>query len=516
MNPVIKSCANVLIHVPDLVRYGSKPSREIEKNQELRQEQERKRLPQDPDLRLKIEESLRKYEEALAYPPNQVFIGNLEPGSLKEIAWPWFKNLLPSASNLGKFGEIMPEEEFYGLLKMCDISAHDLVWLEKSFAAKVKEKLANHPLFDETDIQKIGEGKTIEEIEEKIKMGKWFSVPLFCKGQLIGCFNRSKDIHAKEDEALGPHPLMEGLVAKASGALALKHLLGRLKMAPEEIDYILSCSEEAVGDRYNRGGGSLAKVIGEICHCQNATGPDIKAFCVGPIYAAIIAGSLIKAGIAKNVAVVGGGCLAKLGMKFQGHLESKMPILEDALASIAFLVVADDGKSPVINLDATGKNSIKTAGKQEDVMRAVILEPLKKLGMKITDIDKYAVQLENPDITIPAKAGDIAKNYYNMIAALAVLNKEITPKDIGEFREKHGMIGFAPTQGHIPAAVAYLGHALEAINSGKIKNALFVARGSLFLGRMSELYDGVSFIIEKNPKQGRWCKLWEYLKTKKL
>ncbi len=56
----ILGAALVLEHVPDLVRYGSKPSRELD------------RLPE-------LERSLRTYEQALAYPPHQVFIGNARP-----------------------------------------------------------------------------------------------------------------------------------------------------------------------------------------------------------------------------------------------------------------------------------------------------------------------------------------------------------------------------------------------------------------------------------------------------
>jgi len=132
-------------------------------------------------------------------------------------------------------------------------------------------------------------------------------------------------------------------------------------------------------------------------------------------------------------------------------------------------------------------------------MKEVVLEPLKILGKKITEIDKYAVQLENPEITIPSKNGDVPKKNYEMIAGLAILAKDLTPQEIGEFIKKHGMRGFAPTQGHIPAAVPYLCHAIEAIKEGQIKNAMFIARGSLFLSRMSHLNEGMSFIIEKNP-----------------
>ena len=37
MKPVIKASAYTLAHAPDLVRYGSKPAREIEKKPEILQ-----------------------------------------------------------------------------------------------------------------------------------------------------------------------------------------------------------------------------------------------------------------------------------------------------------------------------------------------------------------------------------------------------------------------------------------------------------------------------------------------
>jgi betaine reductase len=38
------------------------------------------------------------------------------------------------------------------------------------------------------------------------------------------------------------------------------------------------------------------------------------------------------------------------------------------------------------------------------------------------------------------------------------------------------------------------------MKKGKMKRAMFVAKGSLFLGRMSQLSDGISFLLEANPK----------------
>ena len=139
-----------------------------------------------------------------------------------------------------------------------------------------------------------------------------------------------------------------GSSAKASAALALRRLLKNAGITADEVDFLLNCSEEAVGDRYNRGGGGLAKAIGEMCGCVSATGCDIKAFCVGPLYALLQAASLVQSGLFRKIVVVGGGSMAKLGMKFKGHLAQDMPILEDTLGGFAVLVTGDDRKSPLL------------------------------------------------------------------------------------------------------------------------------------------------------------------------
>jgi glycine/sarcosine/betaine reductase complex component C subunit beta len=55
---------------------------------------------------------------------------------------------------VGAFGEIMPQDEFYGLMKISD--AFDLVKLEEGFVKTVraKTKLEAHPLFKD-DVAKL-------------------------------------------------------------------------------------------------------------------------------------------------------------------------------------------------------------------------------------------------------------------------------------------------------------------------------------------------------------------------
>jgi betaine reductase len=477
--PVIRACANALIHTPGFVRYGSKPIREIANSPE-------------PLLPV-IDKHLRSFEAAVEYPPNQAFIGNMIPDELNNIEQPWYKHPVKGASRFGAFGEIMPEEEFLGLLKLAD--DFDLVWLDEKHAPIFTQSLDSNMVWKDADLAKIEGGVDQARIRERI--ADYGSLPLVYENDVVGCFHR----HHEEDDTLKAHVLMENMMAKASGALVLKHLLKDAGVKMNEIDFILSCSEEAVGDRYNRGGGSLSKAIGEMAGCLNATGCDIKAFCAGPNYAIVHAASLVKSGVFKNVVVVGGGCLVKLGMKFRGHISNSMPILEDVLGAIAFLITPDDGESPVIRLDGVGKHDIGSGSAQQKIMQSLVLEPLKRMGKKITDVDKYATEMHNPEVTLPAGSGNVPLTNYRMIGALAALHKEIDRSDIDAFVLKHGMPGFSPTQGHVPAAVPYLGHAVKAIKQGEMSSAMFVSKGSLFLGRMSQLSDGMSFLIEKNPKQ---------------
>jgi betaine reductase len=392
----------------------------------------------------------------------------------------------------GPFGEIMAEDQFYGLLKIAD--DFDLVRLTAPFIERIRAAVAAHPLVTEQDIKKLGNGGIApEKITESVEKGE--ALPLYYEGQIVGCLRRDHDA----DDTLKAHVLMENLLTKASGALVVRHLLKRAGILPEEVDFLLSCSEDAVGDRYNRGGGSLSKAIGEMCRCVNASGHDVKAFCAAPIHAIVAAAAHVEAGVYDRVVVVGGGCLAKIGMKYAGHLKNNMPILEDVLGTIAFLITKDDGVSPVIRLDCVGKHNIGASSNQQDIMTSLIVKPLDKLGMRMLDIDKYATEMHNPEVTLPAGSGNTPLQNYRIMGALAAIRKEIPRTEIDAFVKERGMPGFSPTQGHVPAAVPFLGHALGDLKKGRIRNTMFVAKGSLFLGRMSQLSDGLSFLLEANP-----------------
>lgn len=477
MSVIIKEATYVIVHIPDFVQYGSKPIRDIQEN---------------PNVKKELDNHLRSYEDAINYVPHQVFIGNKHPDELYDVPKPWYEHLLKDGKRNGPFGEIMPEDEFYGWMKVAD--DFDLLWLDPQFIEQIKDKFASHPFVKEAWIKKLGQGKALEKIKEMIAQGA--ALPVSYNGKLVGSLRRDHE----QDDTLKAEVLMENLVAKASGALAMLHLFKLANLALTDVDFVLDCTETAVGDRYNRGGGSLSKAYAEMVGCINATGNDIRAFCCAPNHALVNAAGLVESGIYNNVVVAGGGCLAKVGMKSAAHLKHNMPILEDILAGIAFLVTKDDGVSPVMRLDSVGKHDVGAGSPQQAIMTSLILKPLNRLGMKMTDIDKYSTELHNPEITLPSGSGDTPATNYKIMASLAALSKQIEKTELDKFVREKGMLGFCPTQGHVPSAVPFLGHAIKAMKEGKMKRAMFVAKGSLFLGRMSQLSDGISFILEANSK----------------
>lgn len=475
--PVIRGTAYALVHAPHLLlSQGSTQCLERAKN------------PDSQYLR-ELPSRIRSFSQVVNYPPNQVYIGNLRPGELSSMPKPWLENPAQGQA-LGKFGEIMAENVFFGLMKICD--SFDLIQLEKNFTENLQTLLGNNPLFSE-QVAAIPEGVELQEIERRIAESG--AEALYHTGELVGCVKKAHDWDAN----LSAHHMVENLAVKASGVLALKHLLAKTPVDPGEIDYIIECSEEACGDVNQRGGGNFAKAIGEVCHCLNATGSDTRGFCAAPAHALVLAAALVQAGVFKNVAVVAGGATAKLGMNGRDHLAKGLPILEDVLGAFAILVSENDGVNPIIRTDSIGRHNIGRGSAPQAVMEALVTDPLEKIGLRITDVDEYSVEMQNPEITMPAGAGDVPAANYKMIGALGVKRGNLEKQDLAAFVEKHGMPGFAPTQGHIPSGVPFIGHARELMLAGEMKRAMIIGKGSLFLARMTNLFDGVSFCLEANP-----------------
>ena len=478
--PVIKGASYALVHAPDMVIH-----------QGTTQTAERKKNPNSEYLS-KLPQHLRSFQDAVNYPPNQAYIGNILPTELNKIERPWYKNLINGAAKDGKYGEIVPQDVFIGLIKVVD--AFDLVYLEKAFQSAVKEKIMEHPIFgDIKDNSKLDRNPAeIDEIEKLVNVHR--AEGLYQEGKLVGCVKKAHE----SDPALTAHIMFENLAAKASAVIALKLLFAKTSLEPASIDYIIETSEEACGDMNQRGGGNFAKAIGEICGCVNATGSDTRGFCAAPAHGMIEAAALVQSGIFKNVVVLAGGAAAKLGMNGKDHVAKDMPILEDVLGAFAIHVCENDGISPVIRTDAVGRHKIGSGASPQALNQAIVFDPMEKMGWTLADFDKFSVEMQNPEITEPAGAGDVPRANYKMIAALGVKKGEFDRTEIDNQVDRFGMPGFAPTQGHIPSGIPFIGFARDLILEGNINRVMIIGKGSLFLGRLTNLFDGISFVIEKN------------------
>ncbi|MGX4600775.1 glycine/sarcosine/betaine reductase complex component C subunit beta [Faecalimicrobium sp. JNUCC 81] len=474
--PVLKGASYVLIHTPDMiVQNGSTCNVERATNP-------------DSEFLKEIANHIRSYEDVVKYMPNQVYIGNKRPEELKNISMPWCNEKV-EGNRTGKLGEIMPQDEFIALMQICD--AFDLVKLSEEFVNEVKPKVENNYPELAQFIAKL-KGDDIEEGKELVY--NHVAEGLYHEGEFVGYVKKAHDV----DVNLNAHTMFENLVVKASGVISAIHLLRSNNINPLDIDYVIECSEEACGDINQRGGGNFAKSIAEIAGYNNATGSDTRGFCAAPTHALIQAAALVKSGVYKNVVVVAGGASAKLGMNAKDHIKKGLPVLEDVVGGFAVLVSENDEVNPIIRTDLIGKHNVGTGSSPQAVMTALITSGLDKANLKITDVDVFSVEMQNPDITKPAGAGDVPEANYKMIGALAVKRGDMEKKALKEFVSSKGLPGWAPTQGHIPSGVPYIGFCIDDLTTGDKNRAMIVGKGSLFLGRMTNLFDGVSFIVERN------------------
>ena len=477
---VIKGASYVLAAAPDMVLHnGTTQTTEMIVNPES---EYLKELPNH----------LRSFDDVLAYIPNQVYIGNMTNKDLAATEFPYYDKKAEKAERYGKYGEIMPQDEFIGLMQICDV--FDLVKLEAGFAQEVKAKLTAHGMLKEEQIAILDKNNDTDETIAAL-VNDEHSEPIYHNFKLVGAVKRAHYV----DVNLSAHVMFENIVAKASSVLAMLHLIKNTGIDPAEIEYVVDCCEEACGDMNQRGGGNFAKAAAEVVGLVNATGSDVRGFCAGPAHAILDAASLVKAGTFKNVIVTAGGCTAKLGMNGKDHVKKGLPILEDCLGGFAVLLSENDGVNPIIRTDIVGRHTVGTGSSPQAVIGGLVTDSLDKAGLKLTDVDKFAPELQNPDITKPAGAGDVPEANYKMIAALGVKRGDIARTDIPSFVAERGLVGWAPTQGHIPSGVPYMGPCREDILAGDIKRAMIIGKGSLFLGRMTNLFDGVSFLVEANP-----------------
>ena len=104
-------------------------------------------------------------------------------------------------------------------------------------------------------------------------------------------------------------------------------------------------------------------------------------------------------------------------MNGKDHVKKEMPILEDAIAGFAVLITADDNWSEPDDQDGYHRkeHTVGTGSSPQAVIGSLVTDPIDAAGLKLTDVDKFSPEMQNPDITKPAGAGDVPEATYEMI-----------------------------------------------------------------------------------------------------
>ena len=226
MKSVIRGAGYFLAHTPDMVLHNG-----------TTQTTERIVNP-DGEYLKQLPSHLRTWEQVLAYYPNQVYIGNKTPQDLAAIPQPWFDKTCDVTDRFGRYGQMMPQEEFILMMQACDV--FDLVKLDKDFVAANLPALQANPLVDEGILKRINAG--IDGAEVARLVAEEHSEALYHNNVLVGCVNRAHDI----DVNLSAHVMHENLVSKASSVLALLSALKNAGIDKNEVEYVVDCCEEAL------------------------------------------------------------------------------------------------------------------------------------------------------------------------------------------------------------------------------------------------------------------------------
>jgi hypothetical protein len=493
--PVVTACSYNLFHVPFFtVQHGTTPASERSANP-------------DSDFLKAMPQHLRTFAQACSYAPNQAYIGGMDPRCMPPRPWhnaapgtaaasagppsvhPCTRRPSPSVATAA-LGAIVDERMFYALVKLAD--SFDLVSLTAEFAAEAKGLLEADNATAGAELGRLSGGS--HAVDEEIAAG---ALPLVTAGRTVGCI---KSAHPT-DVNLAAHTMLENLASKATAVYALRRLLADSGIDPRSVDYVIECSEEACGDMNQRGGGNFAKAIAELCGLVNATGSDVRSFCAGPVHGLMQAASLIRAGTMHTVVLVAGGTTAKLAMNAKKHIEKGLPVLEDCMGSFALILEADAASGLLVRTDVVGTLKVGSGSSPQAVMQDLVAAPLARAGLRFADIDLYAPELQNPEITEAAGAGNVTLANMKMIAAMAVMKKEIEKPAMDPFIQAHGLPGWAPTQGHIPSGIPAIGWFLSWARAGTFTRGLVIGKGSLFLGRMTGLFDGVSILLEARDRR---------------
>lgn len=262
----------------------------------------------------------------------------------------------------------------------------------------------------------------------------------------------SEEFYIRRDELMGvvkyarnagmnlsARVMLENLISKASNIILLVELRRRNNFGPGGMRYVVDCRKRACEDMDQRGGGNFAKTSAEIVGYGNTTNSNVRGFCTGPVHAMIRAAAPVKPGTFGRMIATAGGCTIKLGINGESHVKKGLPVLGDCITGFSALISKDDDIHPIIRTDIMGCHKVGTGSTPQVTINSLMAEPLEKVGLTFTDTDKYAPELRNPDITKPAGTGDVPEINCKVIAALAVIGKQIQRMGAPSFVKKHRM-----------------------------------------------------------------------------
>ena len=360
----VTAASLVLEHVPDLVRYGSKPRRE-------------------PAQLEALAAALGLFDEAVSYAPNQVFIGALRArGPLDPPAQ------LVAASGRGRRSRGRPrrrhdqQRAYYELL--AEVDRFDLV----------TPKAEPEP------------GGSRCSTATRSWARSRATTRTTSRSRRTCCSRTSRSRRA------ACMPCATCWPERASTPASITHAIG--------------CGEEAVGDRYQRGGGNVAKAIAEDCGLDPRERVDVKSFCAAPVHALVVAAALDRGGHRGACGRRGRRLHGQARHEVRGALAKGFPVLEDVLAGMAVLLEPADGSNgPIVRTDAVGRMPVEAGSAPQAQLEALVGAPLDAMGSASPTWTSYATEIHNPEITEPQGGGDVPDRNYKMLAGLGVVRGEL-------------------------------------------------------------------------------------------
>ena len=131
------------------------------------------------------------------------------------------------------------------------------------------------------------------------------------------------------------------------------------------------------------------------------------------------------------------------------HLEKGIPILEDVLGKLSVIFSRAKTGEPVCNRFGHVSPGSHGTSRQAMADRSP-RSRWRKRGMKLTDVDHYAVELRRSGMPRPRAAATCPELVACVRAAAGGMRGQIRKDQIEDFCRTRGRYGYAPNQGRVP------------------------------------------------------------------